>query len=73
MVPVLNAADRIFSLVAILLRRIHTDMSDNSVIKLSPLPVIWVKKALHETEKVAIQNKKTMITSSFIYLTKCKH
>lgn len=49
MVPVLNAADRIFSLVAILLRRIHTDMSDNSVIKLSPLPVIWAKKALHET------------------------
>lgn len=61
---VLNAANTIFSFLAILLSRIHTDMSDNWVFKFSPpLRVInYVgKKDLHKTKKTAIQKNNILL------------
>jgi len=57
---VLNAANTVFSFLAILLGGIHSDMSENWVVKFSPLFIVinYVgKKDLHKTKKTATQQK----------------
>lgn len=67
---VLNAANMVFRLLQNLLGRIHSDI-ENRVVKFSPpLRIISyvVKKALHKTEKTAIQKTHDNMTC-FTYLT----